>query len=148
MGRLLQTQNRLYSLKKQNPIFSAQLWKARLQASVKKPDLLVTAATQRLWETSVSLRIDKPGFFLIGWKQQKHFSLVSLFFCQPNTSGPIYSVAFGLYPASVIYPRLHLAGYSPQLIWRTWGFILSNPCYLVKPQGRVLNLYSSIMKTY
>lgn len=54
---------RLCSLKKPNPRFSAQLWKARLQASVEKPDSLVTAAMKRLEEISVSLRTEKSGFF-------------------------------------------------------------------------------------
>lgn len=109
-GRLLQTQNRLYSLKNPNPRFSAQLWKARLQDSVKKPDLFVTAATQRLWETSVSLRIDKLGFFLTDGKNQMGTEAFSLCFANSNTSDLICSVAFGqrLYPASVTYPLLHL----------------------------------------
>lgn len=49
--------------KNQNPRFSAQLWKARLQASVEKPESLVIAAMQRLEEISVSLRTEKSGFF-------------------------------------------------------------------------------------
>lgn len=152
MWRLLQTQNTLYSLKTKKPRFSAQLWKARLQASVKKPDSLVTAATQRLWETCVILRTDKPGWFFTGWKQQKLFSFVSLFFASqfkhlwPHLFCCLWTVSCLCYPPTTP-PDCSLAGYSPQLTWRTWGCILSSPGYLAKPQGWVLNLYSSIMKT-
>lgn len=79
-----QTQNRLYSLQNQNPRFSTQLWKARLQARVKKPDALVTAATQKLGETSVSLRSDKPGFIFFYWMETTEaFFLCFSPFCQP-----------------------------------------------------------------
>lgn len=126
MGRLLQANSKetLFTTKP-NPRFSTQLWKARLQASVKKPDALVTAATQRLWETSVSLRSDKPGyFFLIGWKQQKHFSFVSLLFASqfkhpwPHLFCCLWTVSCLCY-LSTTPPGCSLAGYSPQLIWRT-----------------------------
>lgn len=103
MGRLLQTQHKLYSLKIQNPRFSAQLWKARLQASVEKPDSLVAAAMQRLQETSISLRTGKSGFFLVGWKQQEHFSFVLLIFPQPIQTPP---APFILLPLECILPPL------------------------------------------
>lgn len=82
MGRLLHTQNSLYSLQNQNPRFSTQLWKARLQARVKKPDSVVAAATQRLWETSVSLLISLGIFFLLNGNNRSIFPLFSPF-CQP-----------------------------------------------------------------
>lgn len=110
MGRLLQTQHKLYSLKIQNPRFSAQLWKARLQASVEKPDSLVAAAMQRLQETSISLRTGKSGVFFSWMETTGAFFLCFAHFSptNSNTSGPIYSVAFRVYSASIIKPLLHL----------------------------------------
>lgn len=100
-----QTQKRLYSLQNQNPRFSTQLWKARLQASVKKPDALVTAATQRLWETSVSLTSDKPRYFFNWMETTEAFFLCFSPFCQPIQT-PL--APFILLPLDCILPLLSI----------------------------------------
>lgn len=61
-GETTTNSDSVHNKKKKNPRFSAQLWKARLQASVEKPDSLVTAAMKRLEEIRVSLRTEKSGF--------------------------------------------------------------------------------------
>lgn len=68
-------------------MFFAQLWKARLQASVEKPESLVIAAMQRLEEISVSLRTEKSGFFKLD-ENKSIFPVLLFFFYQVAPLAP------------------------------------------------------------
>lgn len=153
MGRLLQTQHRLYSLK----IIQIQgfLHSCGRQGckTAKRPDSLVTAATQRLWETSASHRIDKPGFFVL--LDGNNISIFPFFHCfyanqfkqlWPDLFCCLWTVSC-LCCLPTIPPSCSLAGHYLQFIWRIYIFILNNLHYLKKPQSWVLNVYSSTMRT-
>lgn len=103
LGRLLQTQT-LFTKKTKIQDFLHSC--GTLQASLEKPESLVIAAMLRLEEISVSLRTEKSVFF--NWMKTSGAFFLFCFFLPGNTSGPIYSVAFGLCSASIIEPLLHL----------------------------------------